>query len=796
MLSDSNKMKTELHRFTALVLVLMILPLFSGCETDEPDSTAGLFAALSGDVAPTDRPATAEPSADPAAPAVSESPAAPAERPVVAGELTLPPYIRPSSSLAEIIKLAQAGVDPAVMLTYVTNSAHTFGLGADEIVYLNDLGIPSGVILAILEHDNAMKQFWANAAQPSAPPAAPEPQVATEPPVAAAPAYETPPAAEPLPAQQQPANVTYNYFYDSLSPYGSWVNVEGYGMCWQPSVVVVNRGWQPYRDGGRWIYTDVGWYWYSDYTWGWAPFHYGRWFTHPRWGWCWYPGYTWGPAWVTWRYTDGYCGWAPLPPSAYYSAGFGFTYHGGSVGVGFGFGLGYDYYTFVPWDRFCNYRPSRYYAPRHHAREIYSQSTVVNNVIIGDNNTIINAGVPVDRVKAATKSDIQKVAVRDMVGTSGRDPRRERLAQDGRTLAVHRPQPPKDEFVRNGPGDNQMPAGRPLTGGRAVDGQPSSPDNRVGQNAEARPLTTRPSRELSTTSDLTPTTVEKPVTRPSQPGTPVREQSAPSATVSKPSPAPRPIDVPSTRPATGLARPSPAETSAAASNRPVRENTVPPLIVRGSERVSGPPPASRSEAPPASTPLTRPAAPSSSSLVVIGKSPSAPAQRPSVVTPPSPQSQPAELARPEPRATAPTATSESQSFSRPAPAQRQFSQPQSSAPPVTRSVTAPSAPQPVQPRENPRSAVRSENSSRPSNTAPVNRPNAPAQTFTPRPAAPAPAPAPPAQFSRPAPAAPTPVSPPPPAPPTMSTPRQATPPSAVRSQPTPPAGNDSRPRSR
>ena len=67
-----------------------------------------------------------------------------------------------------------------------------------------------------------------------------------------------------------------------------------------------------------------GWYWMSDYSWGWAPFHYGRWFHHARFGWCWMPDTVWGPSWVTWRYSDDYCGWAPLPPGAIYRAGVGF----------------------------------------------------------------------------------------------------------------------------------------------------------------------------------------------------------------------------------------------------------------------------------------------------------------------------------------------------------------------------------------------------------------------------------------------------------------------------------------
>src|SRR5437763_1893906 len=68
-----------------------------------------------------------------------------------------------------------------------------------------------------------------------------------------------------------------NYFYSDLAPYGSWLQVDGMGWCWQPRCVVVNRAWQPYCDYGHWAYTDCGWYWQSSYSWGWAPFHYGRW---------------------------------------------------------------------------------------------------------------------------------------------------------------------------------------------------------------------------------------------------------------------------------------------------------------------------------------------------------------------------------------------------------------------------------------------------------------------------------------------------------------------------------------
>jgi len=137
------------------------------------------------------------------------------------------------------------------------------------------------------------------------------------------------------------------YFYDTLAPYGSWVNVPEYGVCWQPTVVVSTPGWRPYLNSGRWVWSDCGWYWNSDYSWGWAPFHYGRWFYSGNCGWVWSPGRVWGPAWVSWRNSDDYCGWAPLPPEAGYTVGVGLTYYGNGAAVDCEFGLGWSSYSFV-----------------------------------------------------------------------------------------------------------------------------------------------------------------------------------------------------------------------------------------------------------------------------------------------------------------------------------------------------------------------------------------------------------------------------------------------------------------
>jgi hypothetical protein len=113
-------------------------------------------------------------------------------------------------------------------------------------------------------------------------------------------------------------------FYDALAPYGTWIDYASYGWCWTP--YDVSSDWRPYSNG-NWIYSDYGWTWNSNEPWGWATYHYGRWLFDASYGWVWVPGEQWAPAWVAWRESDDWVGWAPLPPSASW---------GVSVGLQFG----------------------------------------------------------------------------------------------------------------------------------------------------------------------------------------------------------------------------------------------------------------------------------------------------------------------------------------------------------------------------------------------------------------------------------------------------------------------------
>jgi len=169
------------------------------------------------------------------------------------------------------------------------------------------------------------------------------------------------------PVEAQPrvgVSISFQTFYDALSPYGEWIDYPEYGYTWRPRV---GANFRPYATNGYWIYTnDYEWMWYSDYEWGWAPFHYGRWFYDPFYGWLWVPGYDWAPAWVVWRGGGDYFGWAPLRPGISISIGIG-TYN-----------PPYDYWTFAPSRYMTSRYISGYYYPYRNNVTIINRTTIIH----------------------------------------------------------------------------------------------------------------------------------------------------------------------------------------------------------------------------------------------------------------------------------------------------------------------------------------------------------------------------------------------------------------------------------
>ncbi len=210
-------------------------------------------------------------------------------------------------------------------------------------------------------------------------------------------------------------NVSFQTFYDDLSPYGTWVDDPQYGNVWVPNE---RKGFRPYQTDGHWVMTDYGNTWVSDDPWGWAPYHYGRWTYDPYYGWLWVPGYEWAPAWVSWRYSDQYCGWAPLSPG---------------ISIGVNYNCPNDWWVFVGPQYL--YRPDYYHywrGSRYNA-SIIGRTRFENNPYV-DNSTHVryNSGPRPQEIERVTH---QAVPTYKLAHASQRG----RSVIQGNSVAMYRP---------------------------------------------------------------------------------------------------------------------------------------------------------------------------------------------------------------------------------------------------------------------------------------------------------------------------------------------------------------------
>jgi hypothetical protein len=335
-----------------------------------------------------------------------------------------PAAVSVSPLTADLVRMAESGVEQDVLIAFVRNSQGKFNLTADSILYLKDEGIPSPVVTEMLNHDKMVDntapgstyvydQRAYAASNPTLPPppvteqVPPPPQAPPEPEVVSPPQ----PVVAPAPAYVSDAPPQVSYFYNDLSPYGTWVNLDGYGWCWQPRVLVINREWRPYCDGGHWVATEAGWFWQSDYSWGSVAFHYGRWHHHERAGWVWFPDTVWAPAWVVWRNEGEHCGWAPLPFRAEFDLRSGFRYNGVGVRADFDFGLGAGLFTFIAIRDFGEHDYVHRRLPPTEVTRIYNNTTIINNYVVNENHVVVNRGIPKERVEEVTHTKFTPVAI-------------------------------------------------------------------------------------------------------------------------------------------------------------------------------------------------------------------------------------------------------------------------------------------------------------------------------------------------------------------------------------------------
>jgi len=442
-------MKANIHTLMAGSLMLTVA-LAAGCERESkgprvynhPPATVGPPADLSQFDAPAP-PAPGEAKPVPVAQVAAPAPAA--------GSLELRPEV------ADVVDMAKRGVGDEALLAFVEQNPVTHRIAAETIIFLNDLGVPENVVALMIRQGDAVEEEQEQDGVPM------EPAQVTGQPVAS-----TPPQA-PLPPANDPP-VVNNHYYGALSPYGDWIYDSSHGWVWRPTVAVVDVGWRPYSQGGRWIYSDAGWYWNSYYSWGWAPFHYGRWHRSILHGWCWVPGYTWSPAWVMWRSNDHYAGWAPLPPGSHYVHGVGYTWGGSHVGFSFGFDLGHGWFTYCDYAYLRHRRVHHHRVPDNRVAIIHNETTVVNNYVTENNTTIINAGIPPAVIAEKTREPVQKMRIRELDLEIESIARVGQIDANGKTMAVYRPQmPTPPDTPGEKPGDRTPVTKNPTPEGSSAD---------------------------------------------------------------------------------------------------------------------------------------------------------------------------------------------------------------------------------------------------------------------------------------------------------------------------------------
>ena len=290
------------------------------------------------------------------------------------------------------------------------------------------------------------------------------------------------------PASAQQSYVSFQVFYDQLSPFGQWVDNPDYGYVWIPDM---GSDFAPYSSSGHWIMTDYGLTWVSDYSWGWAPFHYGRWDYENSYGWFWVPDNEWGPAWVTWRRATGYYGWEPMQPGISISVSFGRQYNNQ-----------YDHWIFVRDRDIDRSDINRYYIGRTDHDRIVRNSTVINN-------TYVDSRRNTTYVSGPGRDDIQKVTGRRITPVTIQENDKPGQNLNNGQLRIYRPQVVKS--INNG----QRPAPTRIT--NLSDVKQPSERNSANQSQNVNQLNNRRIQQPNTlnqqnnNANAKPNSINKPV---------------------------------------------------------------------------------------------------------------------------------------------------------------------------------------------------------------------------------------------------------------------------------------------
>jgi hypothetical protein len=142
--------------------------------------------------------------------------------------------------VSEVIKMYQGGINKDVIENYIANTSLPFHLSADNIIYLQNLGMPQEITKALLQRDSQMQQQSAMAYQQQQ--QQPPPQMMPPPNQAVA-----VPSSPPPPVTYASADYSAGYpapYYDYGYPYYGY-----YGGYWPPVVIGGGWGWGGWRGG-------------------------------------------------------------------------------------------------------------------------------------------------------------------------------------------------------------------------------------------------------------------------------------------------------------------------------------------------------------------------------------------------------------------------------------------------------------------------------------------------------------------------------------------------------------------
>ena len=303
----------------------------------------------------------------------------------------------------------------------------------------------------------------------------------------------------PKQAAAQQSGVSFQVFYDQLSPYGQWINYSNYGYVWLPNA---GSDFVPYSSAGHWIYTEYGWTWVSDYSWGWAPFHYGRWDFDNFYGWMWIPDNEWGPSWVTWRRGNGYYGWEPMGPGISISMSFGRSYNSHN-----------DHWMFVR-DRDIEQRNiNHYYVNRTDHDRIIRDSRIINRTYVDDRRRSTYVSGP-------TREDVQRVTGRTINSVAIQDNERPGQNMSNGQLRMYRPEVRRNNDNERTPTPSSITNLRDVrrpTEGKAISQPREANPQDNNRREQQQPNVTNPQIPSDNNKREQQPSIANPQTQPSQP---------------------------------------------------------------------------------------------------------------------------------------------------------------------------------------------------------------------------------------------------------------------------------------